>query len=353
MKFTAQQIATLVQGKVEGDEQASVSNLAKIEEAKAGDFCFLANPKYEDYLYETKASVVMINNHLSLKKPVECTLIRVPDAYASFALLLRTYQDMIATKPEAGIQQPSFVAESAKIGEGVFIGAFTYIEQNSSIGDQTQVHPNCFIGKGVKIGKNCILNPGVKIYQGCVIGDHVILHAGTVIGSDGFGFAMQNGQFEKIPQLGNVVIENHVEIGANCTIDRATLGSTIIRKGAKLDNLIQIAHNVEVGSHTVIAAQAGVSGSTKIGAYCMVGGQAGIVGHIKIADQTRINAQSGVSKEVKEKGASLTGSPAFDYRSSLKSQAVYRNLPELQQEIRELKQTLEDLKKATANYASH
>lgn len=345
MKFSAQQIATLVQGKVEGDEQALVHNISKIEEAKAGDLCFLANPKYEDFLYETQATLVLVNESLVLKKAVNCSLIRVPDAYAAFALLLRTYQDMTATRPKAGIEQPSFVAPEATLTEGVHVGAFSYIDARCQVGENTIIHPHCYLGKNVKIGKNCIIYPGVKIYQGCQVGDHVILHAGTVIGSDGFGFAMQNGQFEKIPQLGNVVIEDHVEIGANCTIDRATLGSTIIRKGAKLDNLIQVAHNVEIGSHTVIAAQAGVSGSTKIGAYCMIGGQAGVVGHIRIADGAKINAQSGVSKEVKQQGASLTGSPAFDYRSSLKSQAAYRNLPALQQEIRELKQALENLKK--------
>lgn len=344
MKFTAQQIAMLVQGEVVGNENTAVSSIAKIEESKDGDLCFLANAKYEDYLYESKASVVLVNESLVLKKEVSATLIRVKDAYASFALLLKTYEEIMTTKPKEIIEQPSFISTTAKVGEKVYIGAFAYLGENSVIADGAKIYPNTYLGDNVKIGKNTIIYAGVKIYKDCVIGDNVIIHAGAVIGSDGFGFAFDNGTFQKIPQIGNVVIENDVEIGANCTIDRATMGSTIIKAGAKLDNLIQIAHNVEVGNATVIASQAGVSGSSKIGNYCMIGGQAGIVGHIKIADQTKINAQSGVAKEIKEKGTSWTGSPAYDYKSSLKSQVVYRNLPDLQKKVYELEKALNELK---------
>jgi len=344
MKFTAQQIATLVQGEVVGNETAMVGSIAKIEDSKEGDLCFLANAKYEDYLYETKASVVIVNDTLVFKKEVSATLIRVKDAYASFALILKTYEEYTAAKPKEIIEQPSFISTTAKVGEKVYIGAFAYLGENVVVGENTKIYPNAYLGDNVKIGDNTIIYAGVKIYKDCVIGDNVIIHAGTVIGSDGFGFAFENGAFQKIPQIGNVVIENHVEVGANCTIDRATMGSTIIKTGAKLDNLIQIAHNVEVGNATVIASQVGISGSSKIGNYCMIGGQAGIVGHIKIADQTKINAQSGVAKEIKEKGLSLTGSPAYDYKSSLKSQIVYRNLPDLQKKIYELEKALNELK---------
>lgn len=344
MKFTAQQVATLVGGRIEGNEHATVQNISKIEEGKIGDLCFIANAKYEDYLYQTEASVVLVNESLQLKDVVKPTLIRVKDAYASFALILQTYQEITSPKPKTGIEQPSFLDPSATVGENVYLGAFSYVGAQSTIGNGTRIHPNCTIGDQVKIGERCIIYPGVTIYNGCVLGNNVIIHSGTVIGSDGFGFALENGSFKKIPQLGNVVIEDHVEIGSNCSIDRATIGSTRIRSGVKLDNLIQIAHNVEIGSNTVIAAQAGISGSTKIGAYCMIGGQAGVVGHIRIADQTKINAQSGVSKEIKVTGKSITGSPAFDYKASLKSQAVYKNLPDLQQEIIQLKKELEVLK---------
>lgn len=349
MKFTAQQIATLVQGEIEGNANATVSSVAKIEESKEGDLCFLANAKYEEYLYTTKASVVLVNKNFQLKNEVSTTLIRVADAYASFALLLQTYQDITSPKAKEGIEEQVHIATSAQLGEGLYIGSFSYIGEKAVIGERTSIYPGCFIGSQVKIGKNCILYPGVKIYKDCVIGDNVIIHAGTVIGSDGFGFAFENNAFKKIPQVGNVVIGNDVEIGANCTIDRATMGSTIIKSGAKLDNLIQIAHNVEVGENTVIAAQAGVSGSSKIGRFVMVGGQAGIVGHIKIADGTRINAQSGVSKEIAEPKSAVTGSPAYDYRSMLKSQVVYRQLPDLQKQMREMELAIAELKEQLKN----
>lgn len=344
MKFTAQQIATLIQGEIEGDANITVNGIAKIEESKEGDLCFLANAKYEDYLYETKASIALVNKDLVLKRTVKPTLIRVKDAYQAFATLLQTYQEIMASKPKVGVEPQSFVADSAQIEEGVYVGAFSYISEKVLVGQDTKIYPNCYIGENVKIGKQTLIHAGVKIYKDCIIGDGVIIHSGTVIGSDGFGFAFENEKFNKIPQLGNVVIENEVEVGANCTIDRATLGSTFIRKGAKLDNLIQIAHNVEIGEHTVIAAQAGVSGSTKIGNFVMIGGQAGIVGHIKIAAGTKINAQSGVSKEIVESNVSITGSPAFDYKSALKSQVVFRNLPELQKKVNELEKQLNDIK---------
>jgi UDP-3-O-[3-hydroxymyristoyl] glucosamine N-acyltransferase len=270
-------------------------------------------------------------------------LIRVPDAYSAFAALLTKYQEM-ATQQLTGIQEPSYISKSAKIGQQVFIGAFAYIGENVVLGNNVKIFPNAYLGDNVKISDNTIVHPGVKIYHGCVIGKNVTIHAGTVVGSDGFGFAPQaDGSFKKVPQIGNVVVEDFVEIGANATIDRATIGSTVIKSGAKLDNLIQVAHNVEVGNNTVIAAQAGVSGSTKIGNNVMIGGQAGIVGHIQIADGSKINAQSGVSKSIKTPNAAVTGSPAFEYTSALRSQAVSRKLPELEKRIKELEQLVKQL----------
>jgi UDP-3-O-[3-hydroxymyristoyl] glucosamine N-acyltransferase len=336
MQFTAAQISILLNGKIEGNADATVSSFGKIEEAQEGQLTFFANPKYEDFLYTTGASIAIIHENYELRQPVKPTLIRVPDAYSAFALLLSKYQEM-ATQQMKGIQQPSFIAETAKLGTDVFVGAFSYIGDGVSVGNNTKIFPGTFIGDNVTIGEGCILHPGVKVYHDCVLGNGVVIHAGTVVGGDGFGFAPQaDGSFKKVPQIGNVVIEDNVEVGANTTIDRATMGSTIIRAGAKLDNLIQIAHNVEIGTSTVIAAQAGVSGSTKIGANVMIGGQAGLVGHIQIADGSRINAQSGVSKSLKEPFSSVTGSPAADYTSALRSQAVFRNLPELEKRIHEL-----------------
>jgi len=274
---------------------------------------------------------------------VKPTLIRVKDAYSSFAQLLSKYQEVV-TQQMKGIQQPSYISPSAKMGTDVFVGAFSYIGENVKVGNNTKIFPNAFIGDNVQIGEGCIIHPGVKIYHDCVLHNNVVIHAGTVIGGDGFGFAPQaDGSFKKVPQIGNVVIEDNVEIGANTTIDRATIGSTCIKEGAKLDNLIQIAHNVEVGSRTVIAAQAGVSGSTKIGKNVMIGGQAGIVGHIQIADGAKINAQSGVSKSLKEPNTAVTGSPASDYTSTLRSQAVFRNLPNLEKRVHELEELVKQL----------
>ena len=349
MKFTAQQIATLVQGRIEGDAQTNVQSFSKIEESKDGDLCFLANAKYEEYLYSSEASVVIVNESLSLRQAVKPTLIRVQDAYAAFAILLQTYQELTAKKPKSGKEEMAVVHPSSNIDETAYIGSFTYISEGATIGKLSQIYPNCFIGEHVTIGDNTIIYPGVTIYKGCVIGTNCIIHAGTVIGSDGFGFAPENGSFKKIPQIGNVVVEDDVEIGANCTIDRATMGSTRIRKGVKLDNLIQVAHNVEIGESTVIASQAGISGSAKIGKQVMIGGQAGIVGHISIADGSKINAQSGVAKEILQPNTSITGSPAYDYRSSLKSQVVYRNQPDLQKRIDELERRLNKLNNNETN----
>lgn len=343
MQFTAAQIAMIINGKVEGDPNAAVGSFGKIEEAKAGQLAFLANPKYEDFLYTTEASIIIISASQELKQPVTSTLIRVEDAYTAFATLLTKYQEVM-TQQMVGRQEPVYVASSAKLGENIFLGAFCYIGEGVVLGNNVKIFPNAYIGNKVTIGDNSIIHPGVKIYHDCVIGKNVTIHAGTVLGSDGFGFAPQpDGSFKKVPQIGNVIVEDFVEIGANATIDRATMGSTIIRSGAKLDNLIQIAHNVEVGNNTVIAAQAGVSGSTKLGNNVMIGGQAGIVGHIVIADGARINAQSGVSKSIKTNNAAVTGSPAFDYTSALRSQAVSRNLPELEKRIKELEKLVQQL----------
>ncbi|MBS1746772.1 MAG: UDP-3-O-(3-hydroxymyristoyl)glucosamine N-acyltransferase [Bacteroidetes bacterium] len=343
MKINAASIARLINGKIEGDIAVEVSSFGKIEEAGHEQLAFLANLKYEDYLYTTKASIVIINDSLELKEPVKATLIRVPDAYSAFAGLLQQYQAMIQDQI-SGIQQPSYISSSAKLGTGIFVGAFTYIGENAVIGNNVKLHPGVYIGNNVKVGDNTILHPGVKIYFGCVVGNNVTIHAGTVIGGDGFGFAPQgDGLYQKVPQIGNVVIEDNVEIGCNTTIDRATVGSTIIHSGTKLDNLIQIAHNVEIGCNTVIAAQAGVSGSTKVGNNSMIGGQVGIVGHLQIEEGTKINAQSGVTKSVKQKNTAITGSPAYDYTSALRSQAIARNLPQMEKRIAELEKLVQQL----------
>lgn len=342
MQFSASQIALIINGRIEGDPNASVTSFGKIEEAKTDQLAFLANPKYEEHLYSTQASIIIINDSLQLKQPVTSTLIRVPDAYSAFAALLSKYQEML-TQQMKGIQQPSYISKTASYGENVFIGAFAYLGENVSIGNNSKIYPNAFLGANVTIGNNTIIHSGVKIYKECIIGNSVTIHAGTVVGSDGFGFAPQpDGSFKKVPQIGNVIIEDNVEIGANTTIDRATIGSTIIKAGAKLDNLIQIAHNVEVGNNTVIAAQAGVSGSTKLGSNVMIGGQAGVVGHLEIGDGAKINAQSGVSKSI-EPGKAVTGSPAHDYTAALRSQALSRNLPELEKRIKQLELLVKQL----------
>jgi len=342
MQFTAAQIAQIINGKVEGDEAVAVSSFGKIEEAQSGQLSFLSNPKYEDYIYTTNASIVIINQDYALKTTVGATLIRVADAYTAFATLLDAYQQ-IQKQQLTGIEQPSFVAATATLGEQVYIGAFAYIGDKVVVGKGSKIYPGAYIGNQVSIGENTTIHPGVKIYHECVIGNNVTIHAGTVVGGDGFGFApLADGTLKKVPQIGNVIIEDDVEIGSNSTIDRATIGSTIMRKGAKIDNLVQIAHNVEVGNNTVIAAQTGVSGSTKIGKNVMIGGQAGIVGHIVIADGSKINAQSGVSKSMKTPNTAVTGSPAYDYTAALRSQAAARNLPQMEKRIKNLEDWLKN-----------
>ena len=343
MTFTASQIALLVNGRVEGDANMIINSFGKIEEAKEGQLAFLANLKYEEYLYTTNASVVLLSENYQLKQPIASAIIRVTDAYNAFAILLSKYQEILSQQL-SGIQEPSFIAKTAKIHESVYVAAFAYIDENVTIDKNSKIHASVCLGRNVKVGSNTVLHAGVKVYNDCVIGNCVIIHAGTVIGSDGFGFApQQDGTYDKIPQLGNVIIEDDVEIGANTTIDRATIGSTIIHKGAKLDNLIQIAHNVEVGENTVIAAQAGISGSTKLGKNIMMGGQAGIVGHITIADGSKINAQSGVSKSIKTPNTAVTATPAYDYNAALRSQAISRNLPELEKRVKELEKLIAEL----------
>jgi UDP-3-O-[3-hydroxymyristoyl] glucosamine N-acyltransferase len=343
MTFTANQIAVLLQGRIDGDPEKTVASFGRIEEAIDGQLAFLANPKYEEFLYSTGASVVIVGEKLELKQPVNSTLIRVADPYSAFASLLHHYQEL-KTSQLKGIEQPSYVSTTTTVGDNVYIGAFAYLGDGVILGKNVKIFPGVFIGNNVKVGDNSILHPGVKVYHDCVLGKNVVIHAGTVIGGDGFGFAPQaDGTFKKVPQIGNVVIEDNVEIGSNATIDRATIGSTIVKSGAKLDNLIQIAHNVEVGNNTVIAAQAGVSGSTKIGNNVLIGGQAGVVGHIQIADGSKINAQSGVSKSIKKPKSAVTGSPAFDYASALRSQAVTRNLPDLEKRITELENMVKQL----------
>lgn len=343
MEFSVQQIALLIGGKIEGNADAVVSSFAKIEEASSNDLAFLANPKYEEYLYNTKAGVVIIGEDLVLKSNVNTSLVRVKDPYASFASLMQTYQQMVAEKM-VGIQDPSFIDKSAKIGEHIFIGAFAFIGENAIIEDGAKIYPQVYIGKNVSIGKKSTIHPGVKIYDNCIIGEGVIIHAGTIIGSDGFGFApKKDGSYLKVPQMGNVVIEDNVEIGANTCIDRATMGSTIIRKGTKLDNLLQVAHNVEIGEDSVIAAQTGISGSTKIGKRAMIGGQVGIVGHITIAEGVKVGAKSGINGNVTEKNKALNGTPAFDHLASLRSLSVFRKLPALSKKIDEIETLLNTL----------
>lgn len=344
MQFSAAQIAMMINGRVDGNADALVASFGKIEEAKSGQLAFLANPKYEDYLYSTKASIIIVNETQELKSTIEGTLIRVADAYTAFAVLLDKYQQ-IQNQQLSGVQQPAYIDATSKIGYNVFIGAFAYIGLDSVIADGAKIFPHSYIGNNVVVGENTILHPGVKIYHGCIIGKNVVIHAGTVIGGDGFGFAPQvDGTYKKVPQIGNVIIEDNVEIGSNTTIDRGTMGSTLIKSGAKLDNLLQIAHNVEIGCNSVIAAQAGISGSTKVGNNVMIGGQVGIVGHLVIADGSKINAQSGVSKSIKKPNTAVSGSPAFDYTAALRSQAVARKLPDLEKRLKELEEIIKEMR---------
>jgi UDP-3-O-[3-hydroxymyristoyl] glucosamine N-acyltransferase len=336
LQFSAQQIAMMIQGKVEGDAAVAVAQFGKIEEAKAGELTFLANPKYEEFLYTTKASIVIINESQVLKTPIAATLIRVPDAYAAFATLLTKYQEL-KTQNLSGIQSPSYIASSAQLGENHYVAAFAHIGDNVQIGNNVKIFPNVVIGENVKIGNNVMLHPGVVIYADCILGNNITIHSGAIIGSDGFGFApTADGSYQKVPQLGNVIIEDNVEIGSNTTIDRATIGSTIIRKGVKLDNLIQVAHNVEVGENTVIAAQVGLSGSTKVGKGVMMGGQAGTAGHLSIADGVKVAARSGITKTISNANSTITGFPAAEHSTALRAQIHMKNLPNLEKRVKEL-----------------
>lgn len=343
MEFTARQIAEFLKGEIEGDPEVRVSNVSKIEEGRPGSLSFLANPKYEKYIYETASSIVLINRTFQPERKISATLIRVDNAYEAFASLLDFYKQSAPQKE--GTSSLSSIHPTAIIGDKVYVGEFTCICQNSSVGNGSKIYPQVYLGDNVKIGDNTIIYPGVKIYNDCVVGSNCIIHSGVVIGSDGFGFAPQDGsEYKKIPQIGNVVIEDNVELGSNLTIDRATMGSTIIRKGAKLDNLIQVAHNVEIGENTVIAAQAGISGSTRIGRNCMIAGQAGLTGHLNIADDVKIAAQSGISHDLKIKGEIVGGSPAIQMRRYRKAIIIYTQLPELREQVLKLVKEVESLK---------
>jgi len=338
MKFTTKQIATLLDGDIEGNPDEEVSTLSKIEEGKKGSLSFLSNPKYNSYLYTTNASIVIINKDFLLEKEIDTTLIRVENAYESFSKLLAFYNEVKNDK--VGVEQPSFVSTSAKIGTNGYLGAFSYIGENVVIGNNVKIYPNSYIGDNTVIGDNTIIFAGVKIYSETVIGKNCKIHSGVVIGSDGFGFAPDNdGEYTAIPQIGNVVLEDNVDIGAASTIDRATLGSTIIRKGVKLDNQIQIAHNVEIGKHTVIASQTGVAGSTKIGSHCMIGGQVGVAGHVKIGNNVKVLAQSGVTKNVKENQI-ISGTPAFKVLDYNRSSVHFKNLPKIVSKVNQLEKEL-------------
>ena len=340
MKFTAQQIAGLLNGTIEGDASAWVNNLSKIEEGKPNTISFLANPKYADFIYSTKASIVIINKDFIPENPISATLIRVDDAYAGFVRLLEMYNQVMLDKK--GIEQGSFVDSTARLGKDVYVGAFAYIGANAIIEDGAKIYPQAYVGDHSRIGKNTTLFSGVKVYQQCLVGNDCTLHSGVIIGADGFGFAPNDASYKKVPQIGNVIIEDNVEIGSNTTVDRATLGSTIIRKGVKLDNLIQVGHNVEIGSNTVIAAQTGIAGSTKIGKDCMIGGQVGIVGHLRIADKVKIAAQSGVGHNIETEGEIVQGSPAFQIGDYKRSYVMFRKLPDLAEKINKLEKNTQN-----------
>lgn len=338
MKFTAEQIASILEGDVVGNPLAEVYKLAKIEEGVSGSLTFLSNQKYQNYIYNTNATIVIVNRSFVPEKEVTSTLIKVDDAYASFSKLLEYYNQVKLMK--SGIEQPSFISENVTYGPDLYLGSFSYIGKNVKIGTNVKIYPNTFIGDNVTIGDNCLFYAGVRVYSETEIGSGCIFHSGTIIGSDGFGFApLEDGTYSKIPQIGNVIIEDDVEIGAASTIDRATLGSTIIRKGVKLDNQIQVAHNVEIGEHTVIAAQTGIAGSTKIGSNCLIGGQVGIAGHLTIGNNVRIQAQSGVGRNIKD-GEKLQGSPALGYNDYFKSYVHFKNLPTIVKDIDTIKKQI-------------
>ncbi len=339
MKFTAEQIAGILDGEIVGNPNAEVYKLAKIEEGSLGSLTFLSNPKYQNYIYTTQATITIVNKSFEPELPISTTLIKVEDAYQSFSKLLEYYNQVKLMK--SGIEQPSILSENATYGEDLYLGSFCYVGKNVKIGNNVKIYPNTFIGDNVIIGDNCIFFAGVRIYSETEIGNNCVIHSGAIVGSDGFGFApLEDGSYSKIPQIGNVILEDDVEIGSCTTIDRATMGSTIIRKGVKLDNQIQIAHNVEIGENTVIAAQTGVAGSTKIGKNCMIGGQVGVAGHITIGDNVRIQAQSGIGKSLKD-GEIVQGSPAFNYGDFSKSFVHFRNLPKIVNDLDALKKKLE------------
>ena len=338
MKFTAEQIAAILEGEIVGDSKAEVSKLSKIEEGTKGSLTFLSNPKYNSYIYTTNASIAIVNKNFELERKITTTLIKVDDAYASFSKLLEFYNEVKNNKQ--GRENPHFISSSASVGKDEYIGAFAYIGENVVLGENVKIYPNSYIGDNTKIGDNTTIYAGVKIYSETEIGSNCKIHSGSVIGSDGFGFApVENGEYKTIPQIGNVIIEDNVDIGANSTIDRATLGSTIIRKGVKLDNQIQVAHNVEIGKNTVIASQTGVAGSSKIGESCMIGGQVGIVGHITIGNHVRIQAQSGVGKSIKDNDV-VQGTPAFGYSDYSKSYVYFKNLPKLASTVHKIEKEL-------------
>lgn len=342
MKFKASTIAEFLQGSIEGNPEAEVHTVSKIEDGKPGSLAFLANPKYEKYIYDSKASIILVNKDFSPEKPVSATLIRVNNAYEAFASLLDLYQQ--AKPQKTGIRQNVSIHETASLGENVYVGEFTVIEQGVKTGNNVKIYPQVYIGDGVEIGDNTILYSGVKIYEGCKIGKNCVIHSGTIIGADGFGFAPDaDNNYRKIPQIGIVIIEDNVEIGANSCVDRATMGATVIRKGVKLDNLIQIAHNVEVGENTVMAAQTGIAGSTKIGKNNMFAAQVGIIGHLTIGDNVKIGGQSGVINDVKD-GEILQGSSAIAHRDYWKSYILFRKLPEMRRELSQLEKEVREIK---------
>jgi UDP-3-O-[3-hydroxymyristoyl] glucosamine N-acyltransferase len=342
MEFSAKQIAEFIQGTIVGDENATVHTFAKIEEGMPGAISFLSNPKYTHYIYDTQSSIVLVNKDFTPEKEVKATLIKVDNAYESLAKLLNLYE---MSKPKkTGIDPLAYIAPTAKIGENTYIGPFACVGDNAVIGDNTSLHPHATVGSGAKVGSDCILYPHATVYHDCRIGNGCILHAGSVVGADGFGFAPSPEGYEKIPQIGIVILEDNVEIGANTCIDRATMGATVIHKGVKLDNLIQIAHNVEVGSNTVMASQVGIAGSTKVGEWCMFGGQVGLAGHIKVGDKVNCGAQSGIANNTKS-GSTIMGSPAFEVKGFMKSSAAFKKLPEIYLELNALKKELDELKK--------
>jgi len=349
MEYTAKSIAELLSGKVIGNPNVKVTTISKIQDAQPGSLCFLANSAYSNFLSSTKASIVLINQDFIPEEKIDPTLIVVDDSYKAFATLVNIYQKL-KSSDLTGVEEYAFIHKKAIIGNDVYIGSYSYVSSNAIIGDNVRIYPQVFVGENVEIGDNTVIYPGVKIYYDCKIDKNCIIHSGVVIGSDGFGFAPQkDGTYIKIQQIGNVVIESDVEIGANTVIDRATLGSTVIKSGVKLDNLIQLAHNVEIGANTVIAAQTGIAGSTKIGNNCLIGGQVGFVGHIKIADKTNIGAQAGITKSIIKEGTVLLGSPAFELTKFQRSYSVFKNLPEIRNEIIQLKKQLEELQKKVEN----